>query len=54
MKKVYANEELGIKKNVDFDPPKAPLTITLDCGAYDQQEQSTGTPPSDVDKKLGF
>ncbi len=28
MKKVYANEELGIKKNVDFDPPRAPLTIT--------------------------
>ncbi len=41
---------LGIKKNVDFDPPKAPLTITLDCGAYEQQEQGT----SEVDKKLGF
>jgi penicillin-binding protein 1A len=53
MKKVYANEDLGIKKNVDFDPPKAPLTITIDCSAYDQQQQ--GTPPStDVDKKLGF
>lgn len=51
MKKVYANPELGIKKNVDFDPPKAPLTITLDCGAYDQQEQGT---PTDVEKKLGF
>jgi len=51
MKKVYANPELGIKKNVDFDPPKAPLTITLDCSAYDQQEQGT---TSDVDKKLGF
>jgi penicillin-binding protein 1A len=53
MKKVYANEALGIKKNVDFDPPKAPLTITIDCSAYDQKAQ--GTPPaSDVDKKLGF
>ena len=53
MKKVYANEALGIKKNVDFDPPKAPLTITIDCSAYDQKAQ--GTPPAtDVDKKLGF
>ncbi len=51
MQKIYANPELGIKKNVDFDPPKAPLTITLDCGAYDQQEQGT---PTDVEKKLGF
>jgi penicillin-binding protein 1A len=50
MKRVYANPELGIKKQVDFDPPKAPLTVTLDCGAYDQQEQGT----SEVDKKLGF
>jgi penicillin-binding protein 1A len=53
MKKVYANPELGIKKNVDFDPPKAPLTITIDCGAYDQQAQGQN-PASDVDKKLGF
>ncbi|HZX57608.1 MAG TPA: penicillin-binding transpeptidase domain-containing protein, partial [Mucilaginibacter sp.] len=53
MKKVYANTDLGIKKNVDFDPPKAPLTITIDCSAYDQKAQ--GTPPAtDVDKKLGF
>jgi len=51
MKKIYANPDLGIQRNVDFDPPKAPLTITLDCSAYDQQEQGT---PSDVDKKLGF
>jgi len=50
MKKVYANESLGIKKNVDFDPPKSPLTITLDCSQYKQQQQGT----SDVDKKLGF
>jgi penicillin-binding protein 1A len=51
MKRVYANPELGIKKNVDFAAPKAPLSITLDCGAYDQQEQGT---PNDVDKKLDF
>jgi penicillin-binding protein 1A len=53
MKKVYANPELGIKKNVDFDPPKQPLTITIDCSAYDQQAQGQN-PSSDVDKKLGF
>jgi penicillin-binding protein 1A len=51
MKKVYANTSLGIKKNVDFDPPKAPLSITLDCGAYTQQQEGT---PTEVDKKLDF
>jgi penicillin-binding protein 1A len=51
MKKVYANSELGIKKDVDFSPPKQPLTITIDCSAYDQQVQGT---PSDVEKKLDF
>jgi len=50
MQKVYANEALGIKKNVDFDPPKSGLTITIDCDQYKQQQQGTG----DVDKKLGF
>ncbi|MBS1528636.1 MAG: penicillin-binding protein, partial [Bacteroidetes bacterium] len=54
MKKVYANPELGIKKEVDFDPPKAPLTITLDCNAYDQQIQGQQQPASDAEKKLGF
>lgn len=51
MKRVYANPDLGIKKDVDFAPPKSPLTITLDCSAYDQQQQGT---PTDADKKLGF
>jgi len=51
MQKVYANPELGIKKDIDFEPPKTPLTITLDCSAYDQQEQGT---PNEVDKKLDF
>ncbi|MDB5142883.1 MAG: penicillin-binding protein [Mucilaginibacter sp.] len=51
MQKVYANPDLGIKKNVDFDPPKAPLTITIDCSAYDQQAQGN---PTETDKKLGF
>lgn len=51
MKRVYANPDLGIKREIDFAPPKAPLTITLDCSAYDQQQQGT---PTDADKKLGF
>jgi penicillin-binding protein 1A len=50
MKKVYANNALGIKKNVDFDPPKNGVPITIDCDAYKQQQQGTG----EVDKKLGF
>jgi len=51
MKKVYADPSLGIKKNVDFDPPKAPLSITIDCNAYKQQQQS---PTKEEDKKLSF
>jgi penicillin-binding protein 1A len=50
MKKVYANEALGIKKNVDFDPPKSGLSIVIDCGAYNQQQKGT----NEVDKKLQF
>jgi penicillin-binding protein 1A len=50
MQKLYANTSLGYKKNIDFDPPKGGLSITLNCGAYDQQQK--GTNP--VDKKLEF
>ncbi|MBS7564321.1 transglycosylase domain-containing protein [Mucilaginibacter sp. Bleaf8] len=50
MKKVYANQALGIKQGVDFDPPKNGLNIQLDCGAYSQQQQAT----TEVDNKLGF
>jgi penicillin-binding protein 1A len=50
MKQVYANAELGIRKDVDFDLPKKPLTITLDCGSYSQQQKGI----NDVDKKLSF
>ncbi|MDB5149086.1 MAG: penicillin-binding protein [Mucilaginibacter sp.] len=50
MKKVYANQALGIKKNVDFDAPANGVSIILDCGAYNQQQQGT----TEVDKKLGF
>jgi len=28
-------------KDIDFEPPKAPLTITLDCNAYTQQTKGT-------------
>ena len=50
MQKLYANTSLGYKKNIDFDPPKGGLSITLDCGAYDQQQKGT----SKVDEKLSF
>jgi len=48
--KVYDNQALGIKKNVDFDPPKSGPGITLDCGQYNQQTKGT----NEVDKKLEF
>jgi penicillin-binding protein 1A len=50
MKRVYANTALGIKKNVDFVPPKSGVSITLDCGAYSQQQKGT----NEVEKKLDF
>jgi penicillin-binding protein 1A len=55
MKKVYADASLGIKKNVDFAPPKNGVTVTLDCDQYQNQEKQkpseTGTNP---DERLGF
>ncbi|MCC8410818.1 transglycosylase domain-containing protein [Mucilaginibacter sp. UR6-1] len=50
MQKVYANQALGIKKNVDFDPPKSGVGITLDCNAYHQQQQQN----TEVEDKLEF
>jgi penicillin-binding protein 1A len=50
MQKVYANPALGIKKSVDFDPPKGGAGIELDCGQYNQQQKGT----NEVDKKLEF
>jgi len=50
MQKIYANPSLGIKKNVDFDPPKGGVSITLDCNQYNQQAKGT----NEVDKKLEF
>ncbi len=39
MKKVYADPKLHYSKG-DFEPPKGELTVTWDCDAYNQQEQS--------------
>ncbi len=50
MKKVYANETLGISKKADFDPPKTDAPIVIDCNVYKQQKKET----TEVDKKLGF
>lgn len=50
MKKVYDDKSLGIKKNVDFDAPKSGVNITLDCGAYTEQQEQQ----SEVEEKLGF
>jgi penicillin-binding protein 1A len=52
MKKVYADPNLGIKKNIDFALPKDPLTVTIDCGSYKQQQQQPTT--NEADKKLNF
>jgi len=50
LKKVYADESLGIKANLDFELPKKGLTTVLDCGVYSQEQKGT----NDVDKKLSF
>ncbi|HET8830350.1 MAG TPA: transglycosylase domain-containing protein [Pelobium sp.] len=55
MKKVYADESLGIKKNIDFAPPKNGATITLDCDQYqDQETQQPNEPSVNPDERLGF
>lgn len=51
MKSVYSDADLGIKKNVDFDPPKNGVTITLNCNDYRQQMQPDS---SSLDERLGF
>ncbi|GAB3920915.1 transglycosylase domain-containing protein [Mucilaginibacter myungsuensis] len=49
MQKVYANDKLGIKKNVDFVKPPN-VDIVTDCGLYNQDQQA----PAAAEKKLGF
>jgi penicillin-binding protein 1A len=51
MKRVYDDAALGIKKNVDFDPPKNGVSITLNCNDYRQQMQPDS---SSLDERLGF
>jgi penicillin-binding protein 1A len=50
LKKVYADQSLGIKKNLDFELPKKGLTTVLNCDAYSQQQKGT----NEVEKKLSF
>jgi len=50
MQKLYANPDLGYKKDIDFAPPKGGVSITLDCDQYTQQAKGT----NEVDKKLTF
>jgi penicillin-binding protein 1A len=50
MKRVYNDPRLGIIRNKDFEPSKIPLSTTLDCTLYNQQQK--GTNP--VEKKLSF
>ncbi|OAQ40510.1 peptidase [Pedobacter psychrophilus] len=57
MKKVYADNTLGIKKG-DFEPPRGGSTITLDCNQYQAPNQNQGSGKnnsgSDLDERLGF
>ncbi|MGF7082236.1 penicillin-binding protein 1A [Mucilaginibacter sp. UYCu711] len=50
MQKVYADQSLGIRKDIDFDLPKTPLTTILDCSVYSQQQKGI----NEVEKKLSF
>ncbi|MBC7399649.1 MAG: transglycosylase domain-containing protein [Mucilaginibacter sp.] len=50
MQKVYADQSLGIKKDIDFELPKKPLTTTLNCDVYSQQQKGT----NEVEKKLSY
>jgi penicillin-binding protein 1A len=49
MKSVYADKALSYSKG-DFEPPKGGVNVTLDCGAYTQQQSGQ----TEVDEKLGF
>jgi len=49
MKSVYADSKLKYTKG-DFEVPKGGVNITLDCGAYNQQQSGQ----TEIDEKLGF
>jgi penicillin-binding protein 1A len=50
LKKVYADQSLGIKQDLDFEKPKGGITTVLDCDVYTQQQKGT----NEVEKKLSF
>ncbi len=55
LKKVYADESLGIKRNIDFPQPKNGVSITLDCGQYQNNEtQKPSETGANPDERLGF
>ena len=49
MKSVYADKSLSYTKG-DFELPKGGVNVTLDCGAYVQQQSGQ----TEVEEKLGF
>ena len=49
MKSVYADKTLSYSKG-DFELPKGGVNVTLDCGAYVQQQSGQ----TEVEEKLGF
>ena len=49
MKSVYADKTLSYSKG-DFEVPKGGVNVTLDCGAYTQQQSGQ----TEVEEKLGF
>ncbi len=51
MNKVYADKSLPYTKNIDFEPPKGGLSITIDCNTYNTPQQPG---QSELDQKLGF
>ncbi|MEO8886420.1 MAG: transglycosylase domain-containing protein [Mucilaginibacter sp.] len=53
MKSVYADQKLGIKKNIDFDVPKGDLP-QLDCSVYDGGGGPQKKGANDVEKRLSF
>lgn len=55
MKKIYADASLGIKKNIDFAPPKNGVTTTLDCNQYQNGDAKKPTDSgANPDERLGF
>ncbi|HTB07946.1 MAG TPA: transglycosylase domain-containing protein [Bacteroidia bacterium] len=45
MIKVYANKALGIEQDADFEKPKGPLTIEVDCDKYKKEHRNNANNP---------